>query len=378
MAWVVAAIQFTNALEYMAVSPLFPQMAREWAVPPDWAGYAAGIYTVAAIASGLLAYTLVDRIRPQRLLLAALAVLTLCTLAMGMGSGFASLMLWRGVAGLTGGITMGSASAILLLHARAEERPALLAITVAAFSAVSIVGTPVVLWIAEVAGWRWSFRFISLCCLLCWIGAAWRLPAAYPQGWQATPQPRLARPSGTFLRHAGLNALSQLPALLLIPLLAPMLIALEGGSTRLPLLYLLGGVAGLVASKLAGRTIARWGAVPIFGGGLALLAATILACAAGLLSGGWFMGLFMACTYAALVAAAASSAAYPSPAERPRFSMLQSTLMHVASSVAFFGSAWLSGLPAMQAHGYPALLLFSAVLALGLACGSRILLRHQA
>ncbi|MDR3005533.1 MAG: MFS transporter [Acidovorax sp.] len=384
IAWVVAAIQFTNALEYMAVSPLFPWMAGDLGVPVGWAGYAAGAYTIAAIVSGLLAYGLADRVQPKRLLLAALSVLSLGTLAVSMTEHFGSLMLWRTVAGLTGGITMGSASAILLVHTSEKERPALLALTVAAFSAVSIAGTPLVLWLAQAADWRWSFRLIGACCLLCLCTAAWKLPATRPPARAASLGQMLSGLRGGTLRHAGLNALSQFPALLVIPMLAPILMGLAGGSAQLPLWFLLGGVAGLLASRLAGKAVSRFGGPRVFRWGLAALAANLLACASGVmgplgaLASGLFMVCFMASTYTALVAAAATSAAHPSPERRASFSMLQTSLMHLGSSLAFFGTAWLMELTAMQANGTRWLLVLAALLALGLALSGRALLRPTA
>lgn len=378
VAWIVAAIQFTNALEYMAISPLFPWLASDLGVPVAWAGYAAGIYTGTAILSGLLAYFWIDRLNLRRLLMTALAVLATVTLAITLVHSFAGLMLLRAVAGLMGGLVMGGASGALLAHATPQERPALLARVVAAFSAVSIVGTPLVLWVADRWGWPWSFRLITACCLLCLLAVALFLPS-HPARQQAAPAmppgktpPPWAHLRGKTLFYAAFNAISQLPALLLIPLLAPLLTVLAGHPDQLPLLFCAGGVAGLAASRLSGKFMplhspSRW-----FRVALLLFAANL----GGTLSGLWpawlFMLLFMASTYAALVAAAAISAAYPAPERRASFCALQAACMHLGSTLAFGASALLMQSGARQLVSYTPLLCCAALLAGGLALGIRL------
>lgn len=371
IAWIVAAIQFTNALEYMAISPLFPWLAADFGVPVAWAGYAAGIYTGTAILSGLVAYFWIDRFDLRRLLMSTLAVLALATLAIALVQTFAGLMFWRAVAGLMGGLVMSAASGALLAHITPQERPALLARVVAAFSAVSIVGTPLVIWIASHWGWPWSFRLIALCCLLCLFAAAMGLPPSPAARPSAMPEMPWAHLRGKTLVYAALNAMSQLPALLLIPLLAPLLVLLAGTSDSLPLLFCIGGVAGLLASRLAGKFMRHHSPARGFAIALGLFAANL----AGVLSQHWpawcFILVFMATTYTALVAASTLSAAHPVPERRASFCALQSACMHLGSTLAFGASALIMPSSARQLSDYTPLIACAALLALGLILSLR-------
>ncbi|WP_165720521.1 MFS transporter [Bordetella trematum] len=375
IAWVVAAVQFTNALEYMAVSPLFAWVAPDLGVPLAWAGYAAGVYTLCAIVSGLLAYLWADRHDPKRVLLLALAALTLSTFALSQVGQFATLLAWRAVAGLMGGLAMGSASGVLLMHADPGQRPALLARVIAAFSLVSIAGTPVVLWIAQQAGWRWAFGAIALACALC-LAAVWGLLPASPARPAVEPLGRRLqglRVGG--LASAALNGLSQLPALLLIPLLAPLLLGLLPAGASLSWPFLVGGVAGLASARLAGRWLLRGQPVRLWRAGLTLFTLNLALTAAGVMPGAGFMACFMASTYATLVAASSVSAAWPQASQRASFSALQSALMHLVSSLAFLASPQALYLPVPAAAGYGGALLASGLAALALVWLAPRLLR---
>lgn len=56
IAIVMAFIQFTNALEYMAFNPVFAFMAADFAVPVSFSGYVSGMYTSGAVLSGFIAF----------------------------------------------------------------------------------------------------------------------------------------------------------------------------------------------------------------------------------------------------------------------------------------------------------------------------------
>ena len=255
VAVIVAAVQFVNALEYMAVGPLFPKMAPAFGVPDSYAGYVTGIYMLAAILSGLVAYFRMERHDARRLLVATLSMLAATTLAVAETRGFALWLALRALAGIAGGITTGCAFGVLLACASAAERPRLLATVVASFSLVSIVGIPAALHAADLAGWPPAFRLIAACCAGCALVVAMRIPAIAPP---AERRRTLDLDAGTVL-HAAANAISLAPSLLVVPVLAPLLTLISADAGSLPRLFLAGGAAGFVASHAAGRLVHRVG-----------------------------------------------------------------------------------------------------------------------
>ncbi|WP_142890686.1 MFS transporter, partial [Klebsiella pneumoniae] len=67
---------------------------------------------------------------------------------------FYVLLFWRFLAGLVGGTTMGVASSLLVNIMPPQLRSRALASTIAAFSLVSIVGMPMMLFLSEQIGWQ--------------------------------------------------------------------------------------------------------------------------------------------------------------------------------------------------------------------------------
>ncbi|KVR26211.1 hypothetical protein WK13_30530 [Burkholderia ubonensis] len=369
IAFVVAAIQFTNALEYMAVSPLFRRMAPDFGVPDSYAGYVTGAYTLTAILSGLAAYFRMNRNDPRRTLLVTLATLAATTLAIAETHSFAWLLVLRALAGIAGGITMGCAFGVLLACASAAERPRLLATVVASFSLVSIVGIPMVLQAAERAGWPAAFRLIAACCAGCALVAATRIPAIAPPA----VRPRtLDLDAGTVL-HAAANAVSQLPSLLIVPVLAPLLALLSADPGSLPRLFFAGGVAGFVASHAAGRLARRLGERRLAWLATAALAIDIVLLMCHAVGAAGFMIAFMASTYVRLVATSSVSVAFPAPEHRAGFSALQTAATHLGTTVAFALSAWLLGGQAVTLAGIAPLLWVSLIGALALPAYLRLL-----
>lgn len=67
---------------------------------------------------------------------------------------FDVLLFWRFLAGVVGGTTMGVASSLLVNIMPPQLRPRALASTIAAFSLVSIVGMPTMLFLSEKSAGR--------------------------------------------------------------------------------------------------------------------------------------------------------------------------------------------------------------------------------
>lgn len=68
IAVVMAFIQFTNALEYMALTPVFAFMADGFSVPISFSGYVSGMYTLGAVLSGIIAFYMIDRLNKKQFL----------------------------------------------------------------------------------------------------------------------------------------------------------------------------------------------------------------------------------------------------------------------------------------------------------------------
>ncbi|HGH4746482.1 TPA: MFS transporter [Serratia marcescens] len=341
IALVIAFIQFTNALEYMVFNPIFLYMAADFSVPVSYAGYVSAAYTLAAVISGIGAFFWIGGVEKQRFLMLNVTLLGVTTLLIATTQQFYWLLALRLLAGLLGGTTMGVGIGLLLNAAPAALHGRMLATVIASFSLVSIVGMPGMLYLCEVASWRVALAAIGGLCLLAAVLVALFVPRDAPQPQAAAPVTLDRR----LLLFAAAAGLTQFSPMLLIPVLAPLLTQrLQVADAHLSWLFLIGGVAGYLATVLAGRWLQRFGAVTLTVGATLLLLGSLWLAARGGDRGELFMVAFLAAAYARLVAISSLSMRWPDNRQRAAFGVLQTALIHLSATVAFLlSSTLLSG-----------------------------------
>lgn len=341
IALVIAFIQFTNALEYMVFNPIFLYMAADFSVPVSYAGYVSAAYTLAAVISGIGAFYWIGGVEKRRFLLLNVALLGVTTLLIAATQQFYLLLALRLLAGLLGGTTMGVGIGLLLNAAPAALHGRMLATVIASFSLVSIVGMPGMLYLCEVASWRAALVTIGGLCLLAAVLVALFVPRDAPQPQAAAPVTLDRR----LLLFASAAGLTQFSPMLLIPVLAPLLTQrLQVADAHLSWLFLIGGVAGYLATVLAGRWLQRFGAVTLTVSATLLLLGSLWLAARGGDRAELFMVTFLAAAYARLVAISSLSMRWPDNRQRAAFGTLQTALIHLSATVAFLlSSALLSG-----------------------------------
>lgn len=341
IALVIAFIQFTNALEYMVFNPIFLYMAADFSVPVSYAGYVSAAYTLAAVISGIGAFFWIGGVEKQRFLMLNVTLLGVTTLLIATTQQFYWLLALRLLAGLLGGTTMGVGIGLLLNAAPAALHGRMLATVIASFSLVSIVGMPGMLYLCEVASWRVALAAIGGLCLLAAVLVALFVPRDAPQPQAAAPVALDRR----LLPFAAAAGLTQFSPMLLIPVLAPLLTQrLQVVDAHLSWLFFIGGVAGYLATVLAGRWLQRFGAVTLTVGATLLLLGSLWLAARGGDRGELFMVAFLAAAYARLVAISSLSMRWPDNRQRAAFGVLQTALIHLSATVAFLlSSTLLSG-----------------------------------
>ncbi len=359
----VSFIQFVHALEFMALTPLFVWMAVDFDVPPAYAGYAASVYMGAAALSGVLAARWMHKAPLKPLLLLALCLLALLTALGALGSDFVLFLVLRLGAGLLGGFVMSAAMTLLLNGMNAAQRTDAIAIVVSAFALVSLAGIPATLFMAVNLGWRTAMLLLAGLCLLAGVLAHFFLPA-HSQTTAQIPNSALGNDA---LRWLSLPAVAQAGSLLLIPVLIPVLaLRYDMQLSQMPIIFILGGAAALMASRLSAIGIKKWGETVVADLGTLTLLLSLVLLALGWATAQGFMIVFMAGTYTRLVCASAHSASYPSPAQRGRFMALQTTVNHIGSFIALAIPAFILGGQEVALAGLNTLLILTAATVLAL------------
>ncbi|MEL2241201.1 MFS transporter [Leclercia adecarboxylata] len=362
IAVVMAFIQFTNALEYMMFNPVFAFMAADFAVPVSYSGYASGMYTAGAVISGVIAFYWIGRFNKKRFLIANMALLGLLTLITTFISSFSLLLTLRFCAGLVGGTTMGVGISILINHAPTNLRGKMLATVIASFSMVSIAGMPTLLFLCTYYGWHVALWLISTLCLL----ALPLIVFIIPQTSDAVDTLRTQSVDVDTLLFASGNALVQFSPMLIVPVLVPLLTQqLSASHELLPWLFFGGGVAGYLATKMTGVLTSRYSALRLATASTLVFILSLLIPALGYQHAVLFITLFLGASYSRLVVSSALTIQFPDDRQRAGFSSLQTSIMYLVTTVAFFLSSFLIPDQGMAPENINRLLAVCAISAAG-------------
>lgn len=362
IAIVMAFIQFTNALEYMMFNPVFAFMAADFAVPVSFSGYVSGMYTSGAVISGIIAFYWISRFNKKRFLIANMVLLGLLTLLTTFTSSFILLLTLRFCAGLVGGTTMGVGISILINHAPTNLRGKMLATVIASFSMVSIVGMPAILFLCTNYGWHVALWLISTLCVLALPLIVFIIPRD-PVSFDTVHA--LPLDVDTLL-FASSNALVQFSPMLVIPILVPLMTQQLGASEDLlPWLFLCGGITGFLSTKITGVLTSHISALILATGSTIVFILSLLIPILGYQHAALFITLFLGASYSRLVSSSALTIQFPNDSQRAGFSSLQTSIMYLITTVAFFLSAFLLPDHGIATQNMNTLLAVCAISALG-------------
>lgn len=264
---VLAGIQFTHILDFMIMMPLGPQLIRALHIDTHQFGLLLSSYTFTASASGLLAASYVDRFDRRKLMLGLYALFIVATLLCGLASDYWTLLAARAAAGAFGGILGAMVQTMIADVIPFERRGQAMGTVMAAFSVSTVAGVPLGLFLAEhvdLLGWRAPFFFIVVvsCGLL---AAGYRYLPSLTAHLGRTLSGNVFQQIYAVARHPEhLKAFLFVGLLMMnfsvIPYIALYYTANLGMSDSfITLLYLVGGAATLLTSRLIGRLADRHG-----------------------------------------------------------------------------------------------------------------------
>ncbi len=362
IAMVIAFVQFTNALEYMMFSPVFTFMAADFTVPVTFSGYVSGMYTSGAVLSGIIAFYWIDRCNKKHFLIANMVLLAMATLLTTFTTSFPLLLTLRFFAGLVGGTTMAVGITILINHTPADLRGKMLATVIASFSMVSIVGMPAVLFLCTHYGWHVALWLI---CTLCWLALP-LIVSIIPQDPVTFDTSHALPLDVDTLLFASGNALVQFSPMLIIPVLAPLMTQPLGASQGLlPWLFFGGGLAGYLSTRMTGALTSRVSALSLATGSTLVFILSLLIPVMGYPHPALFITLFLGAAYSRLVSSSAVTIQFPDNKQRAGFSSLQTSMMYLMTTAAFFLSAFLLPDHRMALQNMDTLLAVCAITASG-------------
>lgn len=268
-----AGIQFTHILDFMIMMPLGPEFIRELNINTHEFGLLLSSYTFAAAIAGVFATYFVDRFERRVLLLSLYACFIIATLVCGLAPDYHSLFVARAFAGAFGGILGSLVQTIIADSIPFERRGKALGTVMSAFSVSTVAGVPLSLLLAHnipSLGWRAPFIFIALVSsLILYLGYR-NIPKIAGHLGHTHEGSRLNQIWNIFTAHQHLRAfvfmgLIMLTGFSVIPYIALYLTSNVGiDNSYISLVYLCGGLATLISSKLIGHMADHYGKVKIF------------------------------------------------------------------------------------------------------------------
>jgi predicted MFS family arabinose efflux permease len=356
----ITAIQFINVLEFMIVSPLGPDFAKELDISLSHLGLLGGSYTASAAVAGALGSKYLDRFDRRKALGVALAGLVVSTALAGFAQNLSSLMAARVLAGLFGGPASSVALAVIADVVPSRRRGRALGLVMSGFAAASVLGVPLSLELARQAGWRAPFFAVALLGTVVGIAAITALPELRLHmritGQRSRIFDFLGERAVLFSLSATFSVM--VSSFCIIPNLSAYLQHNCGfPRSQLSSLYLIGGSVSFVITRVIGGYIDRLGATRVAALGSALFVLVLIP--VFVLEQRWIpnflaFSLFMSASAVRNVSINALTSRVPQPHERARFMSLQSAMQHLAAACgAALGAVLLSELPSGQLGGMP-------------------------
>lgn len=356
---ILAFLQFTIVLDFMVLSPLGAILMPSLDITPAQFSHLVSAYAYSAFASGILSAGFADKYDRKKLLLFFYTGFLGGTLFCGLAPDYPSLLIARVITGLFGGV-MGSVvfSIITDLFAM-QQRGRVMGFVQMAFAASQVLGLPIGLYLANAFSWHMPFLMIVGIGLVVFV-----FIALYMQPVDAHLQ---LKKEITAFRHfyntltrkryiTGFAATVLLATggFMLMPFGSAFAVNNLGLSMDdIPLVYMITGIATMIAGPIIGKVSDRVGKFPVFIAGTILtMVLVVIYCNLGI-TPLWLVVivnviLFIGIT-SRMIASSALMSAVPDIRDRGAFMGLNSSIQQLSGGLA----ASLAGLIVVQEeNGY--------------------------
>ena len=269
--FLLAAINFTNILDFMIMMPLGNFLMPHFSISPAYFSIIVAAYPITAFFSSLVAAFYVDRFDRKKVLLFAYIGFLVGTICCGIAPDAWFLMIARILTGLFGGLIGAQVLSIIADVFPYEKRGRAMSSIFMAFAAASVFGVPFSLYLAGIFSWHAPFIFIGI---LGWIfvpmiirflpSIKHHLDPDYKQDSIATVFRQITANRSQVIALL-LSGLLMFGHFMLIPFINPYMEFNKGFTkTQTPLIYMVGGLSSLLASFIIGRMADQYGKFNVF------------------------------------------------------------------------------------------------------------------
>lgn len=267
---VLAAVQFTNIVDFMVVMPLGPTLMNELRINPRQFSLIVSAYTFSASVAGFLAAFLVDRFDRKTTFLSLYGGLLIGNLLCALAPGYMTLLAARVFTGAFGGILGGMALAIVGDVFPESRRGSATGVLMSAFAVASVIGVPFGLKLGSDYGWNAPFLFLAGLGLLVLALGVVALPTIrghleHKAAGTALQEMRVVLTHPNHLRAFALITVLMIGSFAVISFVATYLVDNVGvPNSRLPWVYVGGGALTLFAAPIIGRLSDHFGKLQVY------------------------------------------------------------------------------------------------------------------
>src|SRR6187549_3297393 len=266
----IALTQFTVVLDFMVMSPLGDMLMKSMELNTKQFGLAVSVYAFSAGTSGLLTAGFADKFDRKKLLLFFYIGFIAGTLFCGLANSYVLLIAARIITGLFGGVIGSISLAIVADLFPLQKRGRAMGFIQMGFGASQVLGIPISLYIANHWGWQSPFIMIVGLATIMWLALILKL--------QPITKHLELKSEKTAIKHLWhtiklrdyrigflTTALMSLGGFMMMPWGSAFAVNnLAVSYARLPILFMVGGVASLIIMPLVGRLSDRIDKFKIF------------------------------------------------------------------------------------------------------------------
>jgi predicted MFS family arabinose efflux permease len=271
--YILAAINFSNIMDFMIMMPLGPQLMRLFEIGPKEFSVIVSSYTFSAFASGMLSSLFIDRFDRRKSLMVMYTGFIIGTALCGLSNSFALLMSARIFTGLFGGVIGATVLSIVGDVIPFERRGQAMGIVMAAFSVASVFGVPFGLFIATHSSFGWQAPFLFLALLgspILYLIYKY-LPPINKHLLTGEKREHIFKAISVILQDRNqrkaifLSMIMMLGHFAIIPFISPSMVANVGFSeSQLQYIYLVGGGVTVFTSPYIGKLADKYGKFKVF------------------------------------------------------------------------------------------------------------------
>ena len=255
MALILFGVLFLGVSDTQLVAPLLPLIAQDMGTTPGHAGIIVTTYSLAAAVFALIVGPLSDRVGRKKVLMSGLTLFTIASFFTYHVSSFSALVILRAITGLAAGTLSTSALSFAGDYYPYAQRGRAMGILSMSYFVAFVVGVPAGALAASRFGWHWVFGGVSAAAAIMLAVTLMRLP-------RDTKHTKTAPHRGPFTDHflkpdrmAGVVA-AFLTSGGIVGFLtyvgAWLKSSYQMGVDKIGLLFMVSGLAAVVASPLSG------------------------------------------------------------------------------------------------------------------------------